>query len=173
VVREDPEVEHVGVGEDDVAVAADGRPLLARGVAVVDREPYVLDAERVQGARLVLGERLGGVEVESARAGIAAQHLERRELEAQRLAGGRAGGDDRRARPAGVERVGLVRPQRLDAALAQRLDHRGVQLLGDRRLLPAARVDRGLGDEALVGAACFKQAVPRLDVPDHRHPLSA
>ena len=107
VVREDPEVEHVGVGEDDVGVAADRRALLARGVAVVDREPRVLDAERVERARLVLGERLRRVEVERAGAGVAAEHVERGELEAQRLARRGAGGDDRRARPT---RRGSPRP---------------------------------------------------------------
>ena len=116
VVGEDPEVQHVGVGEDDVAVAADRGALLSGRVAVVDREPGVLDVERVERARLVLRERLGRVEVERAGASVAAQHVEGRELEAQRLAGGGAGGDDRRAGPAGVDRLGLVRPQRLDAS---------------------------------------------------------
>ena len=110
VVGEDPEVQHVRVGEDDVAVAADRGALLSRGVAVVDREPGVLDVERVERARLVLRERLGRVEVERAGAAVAAQHVEGGELEAQRLAGGGAGGHDRRAGPAGVDRLGLVRP---------------------------------------------------------------
>ena len=39
VVREDPEVQHVRVGEDHVRLAADLRALLARRVAVVDRGP--------------------------------------------------------------------------------------------------------------------------------------
>ena len=108
VVREDPEVQHVGVGEDDVAVAADRRALLARRVAVVDREPGVLDVEAVERARLVLGERLRRVEVERAGAGVAAEDVEGGELEAERLAGGGAGGDDRRAGPGGVDRLGLV-----------------------------------------------------------------
>ena len=116
VVGQDPEVQHVGVGEDDVRPPPDLRPLLARRVAVVDRRPGALDAERVQRARLVLRQRLRRVEVERAGARVAAQRVERRQLEAERLAARRAGGDDRRARPGGMEGVGLMRPQVVDAA---------------------------------------------------------
>ena len=86
VVGQDPEVQHVRVGEHDVGAPADLQALLARRVAVVDRVAHAVDAERVQRARLVLRERLGRVEVQRARLGVAAQHVERRELEAQRLA---------------------------------------------------------------------------------------
>ena len=138
VVGQDPQVQHVGVGDDDVRAAPDRQPLLARRVAVVDRRPRPLDAERVQRARLVLRERLRRVQVERARPRVAAQRVERRQVEAQRLAGGGAGGDDRRARPGGVQRLGLVRPQPVDPARPQRGDHVRMQLLGDRRSPAAA-----------------------------------
>ena len=131
VVGQHAEVEHVRVGEDHVRAPADLRPLLARGVAVVDRGAGALDPERVQRARLVLGERLRRVEVERAGAAVAAQRVERRELEAERLAAGGAGGDDRRPGPRGVQRLGLVRPELLDAAGAQRARDLRVQLLGE------------------------------------------
>ena len=100
VVGQDPDVQHVGVGEDEVRAPADGQALLALGVAVVDRGAHLLgQPEGVERARLVLGERLGRVEVERARLGVRAQDLERREVEAQRLAARRARGDDRRRLP--------------------------------------------------------------------------
>ena len=71
--------------------------LLARRVAVVDRRAHrLVQAERVQRARLVLGQRLGRVQVQRARACVGAQDVERRQVEAQRLARRGAGGDDRR-----------------------------------------------------------------------------
>ena len=72
VVGQDPDVEHVGVGEDQVRALADRRPLGSRGVAVVDRRPDLLvQAEGVQRPRLVLGQRLGRVEVERSRGAVA------------------------------------------------------------------------------------------------------
>ena len=63
VVRQDPDVEHVGVGDHQVGLAADRAPLLAGGVAVVDRRAdEAVQAEPLQRARLVLGERLGRVQ---------------------------------------------------------------------------------------------------------------
>ena len=169
VVGEDPQVQHVGVGEDDVRPPPDRRALLARRVAVVDRRLGALDAERVQRPRLVLRQRLGRVQVQRPRPRVAAQDVERRQVEAQRLAGGRAGGDDRRARPAGVQRLGLVGPQPVDAALAQRVGHLRVQLLGDRRLQRRPGVLRGLHDQALVVAPRLEELVPGLDVSDDGH----
>jgi hypothetical protein len=76
VMRQDPDVEHVGIGEDHVRALANGRPLASGRVTVVDREAdRLLEAEPVQRARLVLGERLGRVEVESARGRVGAQNL--------------------------------------------------------------------------------------------------
>ena len=111
VVGQDPEVQHVGVGEDDVRPPPDRRPLLARRVAVVDRRararstPSACSARAWSWASAFVGYRY------SARArGVAAQHVERRQVEAQRLAGRGAGGDDRRPRPRRVQRLGLVAP---------------------------------------------------------------
>jgi hypothetical protein len=55
VMGEHPHVEHVGVGEHEVRAPADRRPIVARGVAVVDRVPEVRQPELGELARLVLG----------------------------------------------------------------------------------------------------------------------
>ncbi len=171
VVGEDPQVQHVRVGEDDVGAAADLQALLPRRVAVVDRVAQAVDPEGVQRARLVLRERLGRVQVQRARLGVAAQHVERRELEAQRLPGRGAGGHDRRAGPRGVQRLGLVRVQPLDPAALQRFDDARVQLLRDADGLPGAAVLGGRHHQPLVLAAGLQELVPGLDVAYDRHPL--
>ena len=77
MVGQDAHMEHVGVGQHDVGIAADVRARLARGVAVVDRGANALgQPEARQRARLVLGERLGGVEVERAGARVAAEDVD-------------------------------------------------------------------------------------------------
>jgi hypothetical protein len=169
VVREDPEVQHVRVREDHVRLAADLGALLARRVAVVDRGPHAGHAERRERARLVLRERLGRVEVERPRVAVAAQRVERRQLEAERLAARRAGGDDGRARPGRVQRLGLMRPEPLDAARLERSDHRGVQRLRERDRPRLAAVLRGLPDQAVILAPGGEQLVPGLDVTDDGH----
>src|SRR6185436_18648769 len=95
--------------------------LLARRVPVVDRGPDLLvQPERVERARLVLGQRLRRIEVERAGARVAEQRLQRRELEAQRLAGGGARRDDRRRLPGALEGRGLVRVEALDPGALER-----------------------------------------------------
>ena len=79
VVGQDPDVEHVGVREDEVAALPDRGPLVARRVAVVDRgADRLVQAEGVEHSRLVLGERLGRIQVEGASGPVGAQHLKRR-----------------------------------------------------------------------------------------------
>ena len=99
-------MQHVGVREHHVGALADLRPRLARRVAVVDRRPQArAEAERGQRAGLVLRERLRRIQVQRTGARIAAQHLERRQVEAQRLARRGPGRDDRRPLPGGVQRA--------------------------------------------------------------------
>src|SRR4029079_4835974 len=82
-------------------------------------------------ARLVLGERLRGIEVEGAGGNVARERVEHRQVEGERLASGGAGGDDRVSAPRGLERVRLVRPERLDARRGQALAEGRVKVLGD------------------------------------------
>ena len=135
VVGQDPHVEHVGVGEDEVRPPADRRALLALGVAVVDRRAHLLvQPEGVQRAGLVLGERLGRVEVERPGARVGAEDVERRQVEAQRLAARGAGRDDRRRLPGAspAPPPGGCRAASMPAFASARADRR-VQVGGDRR----------------------------------------
>ena len=134
VVGKDPDVEHVGVGEDQVAALADRRALLARRVAVVDRGPdRLVQPERVERARLVLGERLGRVQVQRAGGAVGGQHLERRQLEAQRLARRGPGRDDRRAVERRSSACGLVGVELGDAGVVQGARDQRVEVVRDRR----------------------------------------
>ncbi len=163
VVGQDPDVEHVGVREDQVRPPPDRRALLALRVAVVDRGPdLLLKPELVQRPRLVLGERLRRVEVERPRTRVAAQHVERRQVEAQRLARRRAGRDDRRARPGRLERLGLVGVQLGDPGALEALADGGMEVGGDRREPRLAGALVRLADQALVGAPGVEQIGPRL-----------
>ena len=91
VVGEDAGVEHVGVGDDDVAGLADGASGGGRGVAVVGERLDVgadLFDQSVQLGLLVLGERLGGEEVEGAGVGVFEDGVEDGQVVAEGLAAG-------------------------------------------------------------------------------------
>ena len=61
VVRKDPDMQHVGVRQDQVRARADRGTLRLRRVAVVDRVPQGGDLELREATRLVLGESLGRI----------------------------------------------------------------------------------------------------------------
>jgi len=73
VMGQDALVQHVGVGDHDVRLAADGLARVLRGVAVVGEGGDVL-AESLDGGvelgELILREGLGGEEVERPRVGV-------------------------------------------------------------------------------------------------------
>ena len=108
VMGEDPDVEHVGVRQHQVGASPDRRPLLARGVPVVDRLAQVRRAQLAELPRLVLGEGLGRVEVEGATLRVPGDPVEDRQVERQRLPGRGAAGQDQLALPSYLERLGLV-----------------------------------------------------------------
>ena len=114
VVGQDADVEHVGVGEDQVRATPDLRPVLARRVAVVDRVAQLRQPERGQLPRLVLGERLGRVEVEGPLAVVPGELVQHRQVEGERLARSGAAGHDRVAdrRPPQAPRAGGSRAPR-------------------------------------------------------------
>ena len=116
VVGEDADVQHVRVGQHDVGLPAQVGALLARRVAVVDRRPASAPARRRAAPRLVLRERLRGIEEQRPRARVAREQLERRQLEAERLARRGARRRDRRPLPGGLERLGLMAPEEVDPA---------------------------------------------------------
>ena len=160
VVREDADVEHVRVREDDVRPLADLPAPLSRRVAVVDRRLEPFEAKLGQRPRLVLRERLRRVEVDRPGLRIAGDRVEHGQVERERLPRGGArrdddvlaaprrfpgfglvavqGGDtgpDERGRDARVE---VVR-QRLELRLARRLDTRVRDLLALEDVGPARR----------------------------------
>jgi hypothetical protein len=103
-------------------------------------------------ARLVLGERLGRVEVERPRLRLARDRVQHRQVEGEALARGGAGGDDQvrgRRRLPGAQ---LVRVERLDPGGAQARDEVRGELGGERDRLRGAVRFRGLGDDPPVAA---------------------
>ena len=89
-----------------------------RRVAVVDRLAQARRPQLGELARLVLGERLGRVEVERPALRLAGDPVEHRQVEGEALARGGAGGDDQvraRRRLPGAQ---LVRVERLDPGAA-------------------------------------------------------
>ena len=90
VVREDPDVQHVGVREDRVRRPSDLRAPLGLGIAVVDRGPQPGESELGEAARLILRQRLRRVEVQRPCGRITGDRIEDREVEGERLPGGRA-----------------------------------------------------------------------------------
>jgi hypothetical protein len=170
VVRQDPDVEHVRVREDQVRARAD-RPALGGGrVAVVDRVAQERRLEAGELARLVLGERLGRVEVEGAGAAVAGERVEHRQVECERLAAGGAGRHDRVALERGGERLGLVGVELVDAVALERLEKLRVEVAGEVGALGRAGAEATLVDD-LLAAARLDQAVPRGFGSGDGHPL--
>ncbi len=174
VVGEDPDVEHVGICEDQIGAPPDLRTRLTRRVSVVDRGAHrVAEAERADRARLVLGERLRRVQIERARTAIAHQDVEHRQVEAQRLAGGRAGRRDRRAVHGCEQRLELMVVEAFDTAAPQRLDQARMEPIG--KLAPArgaAMLER-LTDEQLPAAGSVDELGPWRDLARRRGCLDA
>jgi hypothetical protein len=144
VVGEDRRVEHVRVGDHDLAGLPDGGADRGGGVAVVagrrDLEARVLH-QLPELRDLVLPQGLGGEEEEGPGGRVLGERLEDRHRVAQRLAGG-GGGDDNDvlARVHGLDRVRLVGVRALDSAPRQALadprvqPRRPVPVLGRARL---------------------------------------
>ena len=148
VVREDADVEHVRVREDQVRPLADLPAPLARRVAVVDRGLEPLQPQLGERASLVLRERLRRVEVERPRLRLARDRVEHREVERERLPGGGPGRDDDvlaalRCLPG----LGLVAVERGDAVRDERGGHAWIEVVGKRfgARVPG-RLDAGVRD---------------------------
>ena len=112
VVRQDAGVQHVGIGEHHVGALADGAARVLGGVAIVgegaDLAAHFLHSQ-LKLVELILGQRLGGEQVHGARALVAHQQIEHRQVVAERLAAGGRGDDDHVLAVLNlVEGVGLV-----------------------------------------------------------------
>ncbi len=145
VVREDPGVEHVRVGQQQAHLVAD-RPALRGGrVAVVGAHRQLIRrtkrAQHVpESTGLILGQRLGGEQIDGAGVGIIEQRLQDRQVVAQRLARGGARHDhDVLPIQRSLHRRRLVRIERRGAALSQRSHQAGRE---PRRSISIARRPR-------------------------------
>lgn len=133
VGRQDPAVQHVGVGQDVVRVLPHPFAFLDGGVAVVDRGPDGVaerGRERLHRAPLVGCQGLGGGEVQgggpTAVRGLGAvqEGAEDRCEVREGLPGGRAGGDhDRFAVQRVLRRSRLMRPRMGDPGFFDHRDH--------------------------------------------------
>jgi hypothetical protein len=168
VVREDPLVQHVGVGDHDVGARTDGLARVLRRVAVVREGPDVgahgLD-HAVELGQLVLGQGLGGKEVQRASVRVLQDAVEDGQVVAERLA--RRGGRDHHRAPSlarrlvgqGLVRVGprhaagledflqlrmqVRREFRMARGLGREVPQRGQHGLGPQRLLDLEELERG------------------------------
>jgi hypothetical protein len=155
VVREDADMKHVGVRQDEVRPLADLPALLARRVAVVDRCSQPRDLQGRNRAELVLGQRLRRVQVERAELRLPRQRVEHRQVERQRLPACGAGGDDQVPAATGrLPGVGLVRVEAVDA---ERGTDAWMQVVGKRR---EPRLARRLVSE-IRELLALKQLVPQ------------
>jgi hypothetical protein len=121
VVREDPRVEHVGVGEHEVGARPHRPPRVLRRVAVVGEHPQVGQGLRQLGelGELVLREGLRREEIEDAALRLLDQALQHGQVVAERLPrGGGRDGDEMLALGHDLEGLGLVRIELADAARA-------------------------------------------------------
>ena len=167
---QDPDVEHVGVGDHEVGLAPDRGPLLAGRVAVVDRGAEVaVQPEPLERARLILRQRLGRVQEQRPRGRIVGECLERRDLKAQRLAGGGAGGDDRRSVQCCLDRLGLVRVELIDPGGVERLGDDWAEARGDRRDPGSRPPCPSLVHEAVLSASQVQQRLPGFGLVGGRH----
>ena len=137
VVRQQTDVQHIRVAEQQAGLAAHRRAGVGGRIAVVDAQrrsgkPRFGRAERMQQAAqsscLVLRQRFGRKKVERPGLGVAQQAVEHRQVVAQRLTAGGAG-DDHDILPglSFFQAVGLVGVQAVDTLRAQRLDQRRMQ----------------------------------------------
>ena len=172
VVGQDPGVQHVRVGQDQVRALADRAAVLALGVAVVDRRAHgAAQPERRDRPQLVLGQRLRGVEVQRARRRDRAQRVQRRDVEAQRLPGGGAGRhDERRPGRRDLDRLGLMGVELRDPGVGQPLHQRpGAAPPGSGAQQRRPRALVGLADQALVLAPVGEQLRPGFLGGGRRH----
>ncbi len=96
VVRQDSCVQHVWVGQDDVALLADGFARVARRVAVIRENAKAIREPLVQIMKLrelILRQRLGGEEIQRAAVRAFQNRVQDGQVVAKRFSGGRRGDD--------------------------------------------------------------------------------
>ena len=148
VMRQKPDVQHVGVREDEVGPLPDLPALLGGRVAVVDRRPEARELELGEAPRLILGERLRRVEVERPLLRVGRERVQHRQVESERLpARGARRDDDVLAAPRRFQGLDLVLVELLDAAPAKCFRKPGMEVRRDRGEASLLRRDnRGVRD---------------------------
>ncbi len=127
VVGKDAGMQHVGVADDNPGGLADGGAIALGCIAVVDGKGQraqdrrgQLAGDGVELGELVLGEGLGGEEVEGAGAGLGEEPAEHGQVVAEGFAAGGGGDDDDvLAAQRSLGSKGLVSVEALDAAPAE------------------------------------------------------
>ncbi len=117
-------MQHVRIGEQDAGFPAQAAPRPTRRVAIVGAKAFLiqpLSRQLAQPAQLVVGQCLGGEQVQGAGTWIGQQGFEDRHVVGQRLAAGGPGGQDHvlpRAR--GIDGLCLVAVELAGANVPQR-----------------------------------------------------
>ena len=164
VRRQDADVQHVRVGEEEVGRAADRGALIGRRVAVIDGGRHAGRAQRAEFAYLVLRERLRRVEVEGSGLRVGGDRLQGRQREGERLAARRARGEhDVRAVLQKVPRGALVPVQACDSGPFERAADVGSQVLRQVGVAGVPRRLVGDGDDlpVAIGVEEAAQGVAR------------
>ena len=115
VVGQHRSVQHVGIRQHKIGLAADAPSLRGRRVAVVNAWPnggrqLGIAAHQIQQSlELILRQRLCREQIERSRLRVAERRLQNRQVVAKRFAARRAGGDDKvAASPGRLQRFALV-----------------------------------------------------------------
>ena len=165
VVRQDAGVEHVGIGEHEVGPRAHRAAGVLRSVTVVRVHAHV--GQRLRELRqlgeLILGEGLGGEQIQHARLRLLHEGLEHGQVVAERLAGcGRRHHDHVLALGDGLEGPRLVRVELLDPAPAECLDEARVERGGKRRVDGGAGLEVPDGGDERAGPGRCQQLVENI-----------
>jgi len=87
-MRQDAGVQHIRVGNQDPGGAANGRPGRGWGIAIIgmhDRRALQIHHRGAQFGELIIGQRLGGEEIQRPCAGVSDQMLKHGQIVSQCL----------------------------------------------------------------------------------------
>ncbi len=124
-MRQNPAVQHVGIGQHHVRTLPNCAPRILRRVAVVGERAYLRSHGihgRLKLVQLILGQRLGREQIQGARARIVHQTLQHRQVVAKRLAArGRRDNNYILSRRTALKRIRLMHVQLRNAPRKQRV----------------------------------------------------
>ena len=143
MVRQDPGVQHVRVGQDDIGPLPDGPPRVLRRVPIISERaqvgPHLLD-DPVQFFQLIFRERLGREQVHRPRARFRREPVQHRQVITKRFPARRRRDDhDVRARGDAFIRFRLMRIRPRNAARPQHVPQLRIQRRRKLAVLGRAR----------------------------------